>query len=351
MSAMHDCAVGRHSTELGTYCLKRLPSTCTVIIVEHSLIVFDKQGCLENEAPRSGMLKVLSRNMRSFRRHKVTSGGMDELSDDTSFPPNLTSSHNNPMKGLSSDEEKSGHSGELEMVGSSPSSLQNDDSLSSPTSVLPSAQQVLTSGVEEFRISFSKRHKQGAQRDSSSMRFGFLLTDQSDDEPAVFSQRTLPQRQTSFSLFMKKLPGDKTSRNRESPGSNAKENSGLTPGWPLMHNAIGFDRKPVLAPGIERSMSVVNWALQLPGRSRHKGSLTLPRGAVEAQCDKLLGELSSKAFTTSMRSPINMGFARTLQENISTLAQQVECLCLERPCTWFSYDQLKAATSNFSPSE
>jgi hypothetical protein len=51
MSAMHDCAVGRHSTELGTYCLKRLPSTCTVIIVEHSLIVFDKQGCLENEAP------------------------------------------------------------------------------------------------------------------------------------------------------------------------------------------------------------------------------------------------------------------------------------------------------------
>ncbi|CAK9870897.1 unnamed protein product [Sphagnum jensenii] len=213
-----------HSTELGTYCLKRLPSTCTVIIVEHSLIVFDKQGCLENEAPN-----------------------------------------------------------------------------------------------------------------------------QSDDEPAVFSQRTLPQRQTSFSLFMKKLPGDKTSRNRESPGSNAKENSGLTPGWPLMHNAIGFDRKPVLAPGIERSMSVVNWALQLPGRSRHKGSLTLPRGAVEAQCDKLLGELSSKAFTTSMRSSINMGFARTLQENISTLAQQVECLCLERPCTWFSYDQLKAATSNFSP--
>jgi hypothetical protein len=150
---------------------------------------------------------------------------------------------------------------------------------------------------------------------------------------------------------MKKLPGDKTSRIRESPASNAKENSGLTPGWPLMHNAIGFDRKPVLAPGIERSMSVVNWALQLPGRSRHKGSLTLPRGAVEAQCDKLLGELSSKAFTTSMRSSINVGFARTLQENISTLAQQVECLCLERPCMWFSYDQLKAATSNFSPSK
>ncbi|CAM6042853.1 unnamed protein product, partial [Sphagnum compactum] len=215
-----------HSTELGTYCLKRLPSTCTVIIVEHSLIVFDKQGCLENEAPN-----------------------------------------------------------------------------------------------------------------------------QSDDEPAVFSQRTLPQSETSFSLFMKKLPGDKTSRIRESPASNAKENSGLTPGWPLMHNAIGFDRKPVLAPGIERSMSVVNWALQLPGRSRHKGSLTLPRGAVEAQCNKLLGELSSKAFTTSMRSSINVGFARTLQENISTLAQQVECLCLERPCMWFSYDQLKAATSNFSPSK
>ncbi|CAK9235240.1 unnamed protein product [Sphagnum troendelagicum] len=160
----------------------------------------------------------------------------------------------------------------------------------------------------------------------------------------------------------------------------------LTPGWPLMHNAIGFDRKPVVEPVlsptttttttttpgvIERNLSVVNWALKLPGlRSRPNGpkksptklpkGTTLVKGSHQYNQLVLGGELSSKAKfgTTSMRFSVNIDFAAaaaspSLQRNYhvpSTLAQQVECLCLDQPCTRFSYHQLKEATSNFSPS-
>lgn len=302
------------------------------------------------------LLKVLSQNMRSFRRHKVAVGGVDELSDEA-LPPNFTASHT--VKGLSSEEEeKLGHSSDLEMIGSSPSSsLETDDSSSSPTSVLPSAapqQEVTISGTEKFGISSSERQKQGVLRGSScSRRLDFHFADPLDGEAFVSSQVPLPQGKNSFSPCMKKLPGDESSR-KSSPGSEtATESSGLTPGWPLMHNGISFSRKPILCPVIKQSLSVVNWALQLPGISRFDGSLTFPRGSVEAQCNKLLAELSSKAFKTSMRSPGNVGISTrtSSQGNISTLAQELECLHLDRPCTRFSFTELKAATSNFSPSE
>ncbi|CAM6034180.1 unnamed protein product [Sphagnum compactum] len=160
----------------------------------------------------------------------------------------------------------------------------------------------------------------------------------------------------------------------------------LTPGWPLMHNAIGFDRKPVVEPVvspttttttttttpgvIERNLSVVNWALKLPGlRSRPNGpkksltklskGTTLVKGSHQYNQLVLGGELSSKAKfdTSSMRFSVNIDFAAAAspssQRNChvsSTLAQQVEHLCLDQPCTRFSYHQLKEATSNFSPS-
>jgi hypothetical protein len=278
------------------------------------------------------LLKVLSQNMRSFRRHKVAVGGVDELSDEA-LPPNFTASHT--VKGLSSEEEeKSGHSSELEMIGSSPSSsLETDDSSSSPTSVLPSA-----APLEES---------------SCSRRLDFHFADPLDGEALVSSPVPLPQGKNSFSPCMKKLPGDESSR-KSSPGSEtATESSGLTPGWPLMHNGISFSRRPILCPVIKQSLSVVNRALQLPGISRFDGSLTFPRGSVETQCNKLLAELSSKAFKTSMRSPVNVGISTrtSSQGNISTLAQELECLRLDRPCTRFSFSELKAATSNFSPSE
>ncbi|CAK9190169.1 unnamed protein product [Sphagnum troendelagicum] len=306
----------RWSTCLGMYCQKRLPSMCTVVIVEHGLIVFEKQGCLGTECPSKSSLSL----------------------------------HN------SEEEEKSGHSSELEMIGSSPSSsLETDDSSSSPTSVLPSPapeQEVTISGTEKFGISSSERQKRVLRESPCSRRLDFHFADPLVGEALVSSQVPLPQGKNSFSPCMKKLPGDESSR-KSSPGSEtATQSSDLTPGWPLMHNGISFSRKPTLYPVIKQSLSVVNWAFQLPGISRFDGSLTFPRGSVEAQCNKLLAELSSKAFKTSMRSPVNVGISTrtSSQGNISTLAQELECLHLNRPCTRFLFNELKAATSNFSPS-
>lgn len=330
--------------------------TIAAMVGDHWTTFHQSLDALNYDDAEPSLLKVLSQNMRSFRRHKVAVGGVDELSDEA-HPPNFTASHT--VKGLSSEEEeKSGHSSELEMIGSSPSSsLETDDSSSSPTSVLPSPapeQEVTISGTEKFGISSSERQKQGVLRESPcSRRLDFHFADPLVGEALVSSQVPLPQGKNSFSPCMKKLPGDESSR-KSSPGSEtATESSELTPGWPLMHNGISFSRKPTLCPVIKQSLSVVNWAFQLPGISRFDGSLTFPRGSVEAHCNKLLAELSSKAFKTSMRSPVNVGISTrtSSQGNISTLAQELECLHLNRPCTRFSFNELKAATSNFSPSE
>ncbi|KAH9554131.1 hypothetical protein CY35_08G048200 [Sphagnum magellanicum] len=418
--------INGRSASLGTYCLKRLPCTCTVVIVEHGLIVFDKQGSLKNEGPRSGtMLKVLSLNMRSFRRQKKLGArpGTNDLlissssssHHDANFPKfkarggfkEMSYRRLAPYSALRKDDDD-GDDGDGD-----------DDSSTSPTSVLiPSTPQQETvksaaagTHVEEFQIFFSRRqyvkqergvtqsNKESISSTKKKTQLGFLLTTDQfhDNKPAVFSQLPLPHQQdlTSFSLFMKNhmMGADQdgscsgfTSQAAAGMSAGDREKSlWLTPGWPLMHNAIGFDRKPVVEPVlspttttttttpgvIERNLSVVNWALKLPGlRSRPNGpkkSLTkLPKGTTlvkgSHQYNQLVlgGELSSEAKfdTTSMRFSVNIDLAAaaaspSLQRNYhvsSTLAQQVECLCLDQPCTRFSYHQLKEATSNFSPS-
>jgi hypothetical protein len=365
------------------------------------------------DAGSGTMLKVLSLNMRSFRRQKklgARPGTIDLLISSSSH-------HDANFPKFKAQ----GGIKEMSYRRLAPSSaLQKDDddgddgdSSTSPTSVLiastPQQETVKSAAagthVEEFQIFFSRRqfvkqeggvtqsNKESISSTKKKAQLGFLLTDQfHDNKPAVFSQLPLPHQQdlTSFSLFMKNhmMGADQdgscsgfTSQAAAGMSAGDTEKSlWLTPGWPLMHNAIGFDRKPVVetvlnptTPGVvERNLSVVNWALKLPGlRSRPNGpkkSLTkLPKGTTlvkgSHQYNQLVlgGELSSKAKfdTTSMRFSVNIDFAAaaaspSLQRNYhvsSTLAQQVECLCLDQPCTRFSYHQLKEATSNFSPSE
>jgi hypothetical protein len=378
------------------------------------------------DAGSGTMLKVLSLNMRSFRRQKklgARPGTIDLLISssshhDANFPKfkarggfkEMSYRRLAPSSALQKDDDD-GDDGD------------GDDSSTSPTSVLiastPQQETVKSAAagnhVEEFQIFFSRRQfvKQEGGVTQSNMesisstkkktQLGFLLTTDQfhGNKPAVFSQLALPHQQdlTSFSLFMKNhmMGADQdgscsgfTSQAAAGMSAGDTEKSlWLTPGWPLMHNAIGFDRKPVVEPVlsptttttttttpgvIERNLSVVNWALKLPGlRSRPNGpkksptklpkGTTLVKGSHQYNQLVLGGELSSKAKfgTTSMRFSVNIDFAAaaaaaspSLQRNYhvpSTLAQQVECLCLDQPCTRFSYHQLKEATSNFSPSE
>jgi hypothetical protein len=383
------------------------------------------------DAGSGTMLKVLSLNMRSFRRQKklgARPGTIDLLISssssshhDANFPKfkaragfkEMSYRRLAPSSALQKDDDD----------GDDDDDDDDDDSSTSPTSVLiastPQQETVKSAAagthVEEFQIFFSRRkfvkqeggvtqsNKESISSTKKKTQLGFLLTTDQfhDNKPAVFSHLPMPHQQdlTSFSLFMKNHmmgAGQDGScsefTSQAAAGMSAvdtEKSLWLTPGWPLMHNAIGFDRKPVAEPVvepvlspttttttpgvIERNLSVVNWALKLPGlRSRPNGpkkSLTkLPKGTTlvkgSHQYNQLVlgGELSSKAKfdTTSMRFSVNMDFAAaaaaspSLQRNYhvsSTLAQQVECLCLDQPCTRFSYHQLKEATSNFSPSE
>ncbi|CAK9216827.1 unnamed protein product [Sphagnum troendelagicum] len=78
-----------HTTSLGRYCLKRLPCTCMVVIVEHGKIILDRKGRLQAQvAAGSGVLSVLQRTIQSLgRSKKVASGGPDDVPE---YPQRLS---------------------------------------------------------------------------------------------------------------------------------------------------------------------------------------------------------------------------------------------------------------------
>ncbi|CAK9256543.1 unnamed protein product [Sphagnum jensenii] len=73
------------ATALGRYCLKRLPSTCMVVIVENREIILNKKGKLQllQVSTGSTILSVLQRTIQSLgRSKKVASGGPDDILPD-----------------------------------------------------------------------------------------------------------------------------------------------------------------------------------------------------------------------------------------------------------------------------
>ena len=128
----------------------------------------------------------------------------------------------------------------------------------------------------------------------------------------------------------------------------------------------------------DRHMSVVDWALQLPHRNR---DLTKsPERFTEEDYMKMLGEIARDAFRAgsadmkkgSAQMSVKDGAHRankkvkfsleepktreaskldSLEGGKMSLAQRLDILCLDRKCEAFVYDELEAATSNFSPSK
>lgn len=117
-----------------------------------------------------------------------------------------------------------------------------------------------------------------------------------------------------------------------------------------------------------RHMSVVDWALQLPHRS---GDISKPQETAVTEKEdywKRLGEIARDAFgadstqleagsdESSYRANKKVKFSLELPKSREwsshqSLAQWLDTLCLDRKCKAFVYEELKAATSNFSSSK
>lgn len=267
------------------------------------------------------MIKVFRRSMRIGRNKKLGSGRLD-APDDTDKPPlglqkSLSEIPNYQQCTVSDDP-----TGELDMSFGSCSSALHEDYSNSPVSVLPSERRNSTSGFEALRISFSKRRAQGMLK-AAQLRLTaaeteversdmFLLQDQGDTE-MIASTKT----EDSSSPCSKDF---EDARNSE---------DAFVPGWPLLNNTIGFEKeKKKPAPKtLDRELSIVKWALQLPERGQDPSP-------------------SPKEFIKEETESKN----RVRDPNLS-LSEEVDHLCLNRPCTAFAYEDLEAATSGFSQSE
>ncbi|KAG0617363.1 hypothetical protein M758_5G184600 [Ceratodon purpureus] len=310
-------SVGR-TKALGRYCLKRLPCTCTVVILEQGEIIFDKKGRLGVDMTRLDMIKVFRRSMRIGRNKKLGSGRLD-APDDTDKPPLVLQKSLSDLPNHQQSSISNGPTGEYDMSFGSCSSALQEDYSNSPVSVLPSERRNSTSGFEALRISFSKRRAQGTLK-AAQLR---LTNAEAEVER---SDMFLLQHQGDAELTASAKTEDSSSPCSKDFEDAKDSDDAFVPGWPLLNNTIGFEKeKKKPAPRmLDRELSIVKWALQLPERG-HDPSPS-PK-------DFIREETESK---TRVRDP-----------NLS-LSQEVDRLCLDLPCTAFSYEDLEAATSGFS---
>lgn len=346
------------------------------------------------------MIKTLRRSLRSFGRNskKAMNVGFDEGHDD---PPRSGEAFH--MK-LSHGEQSMGyadHNTELEKCYYSDSTL-----------------------FQGFRhSSVMSSPKVEIQRSDMSM-----LDDQHGTQP--FS----PAKSYSVHASPNCNPRDiQTPRISDALDFDAEDL--FIPGWPLMHHAIGFDTvrpdsclpdrpcsdkespapspprspveekstreslesrtpdkvKPPRSPlhrmfsdlkrsfpnQIDRHLSIVDWALKLPSRSKDPSKSPTLMTFSEDLCTKILQEIALDAFRvgsdhvmeeislepsaeagstglsmTGKKEEFSLNVAKTKDEGDNLfLAQTLDSLCSDLKCSKFSYEELEAGTSNFSLSK
>ena len=267
------------------------------------------------------MIKVLRRSMRSIGRNKKLGSGKLDAPDDTDKPPlgpqkSLSEIPNHQQSAISK-----GPNGERDMnFGSCSSALQEDYS-NSPVSVLPSERRNSTSGFEALRVSFSKRRAQGTLK-AAQLR---LTAAEAEVER---SDMFLLQEQADADVISPTKTEDSPSPCSKDFEDARDSEDAFVPGWPLLNNTIGFEKEKKPAPKtLDRELSIVKWALQLPERGHDPSSS--PKEFIKE-------ETESK---TIVRDP-SLSFS-----------EEVDRLCLNRPCTAFAYVSLEAATSGFSQGE
>ncbi|GLJ11954.1 hypothetical protein SUGI_0180910 [Cryptomeria japonica] len=260
---------------LAKYCAQRLPSTSSVVVIDHGKVAFEKDGTL----PISGIVSVCkSLCVNENPPDTTTSSPQDSDSDaqDRQEEQHTESQTDGSENLLSSTES-------FQMVESHVSERVVESDVSNKISV----------GGEETRSSHELPEK--------------LKLSRSTTEPV---SREKPSFRSSFLRI---------------------ESS---PGWPL-RRVVSMDK--ILTPRSNaREMSVVEWALNLPGKRKQ----AITEGTIN-ECGEFESpdQLSSKEIH---KDKIEPGM-----ENLS-LTEKLKLICKIKSCKEFAYKVLQSATSNFS---
>lgn len=351
--------------------------------------------------PGYSVMKVLRRSVRSFGRSNKSKVSVAEVCPDddgtmSTFSSPITVVHDSKEIGVMTEciNDDRISFNDFDSDSSSSSTVLHEDAAGpgSPISVLPSISNRIDgtlSSFEAFRLSYSKRRMEGSisKRRSSSMRVekenlrlahrrrgqpGGMVDEDSAEEldpyPTEACNSDDNESKCSVSNYSREsyiITSGAEGRWQRCPLPDRS----IQKGWPLMHRSLSRDDLNMsFGQTLDRSMSVVNWALQLPHRrldesqcEPNAGSFTLERRTC-ARGGELLNsgsthhpggsnEFSSPQVRLSFSLPhvATQSTERCDPDMVSSLMRQIKRLCCIHPWV-YTYEELDAATSRFSPS-
>lgn len=347
------------SFSLAKFCSKRLPLTCSVIVMQHGQVAFEKEGALKSLGD-SGVLNTIQRTIRSHswkgpghqqadgRRASVSEQlaviemGRDDYGNTPCHWPLPSRLLESPISVLQAYKYTSPHMQASKKMSDVESPL---SAWSSPTDLLTPRYQDCTNtlGSNDVRINKEEplpsrntlwdclvQNKGGQHYGLSECKFHKSFSVQSGPESAL--------EESSFFVSLERPP------DRVGPGPQRDASTnGSSAGWPLLHRSILMTKLNHHRAKSHR-MSVVEWALQLPDRPKE----ILNQHAEFV--DKDLPHISSEGrehHTTGKNTPSKCT-ADAHPCHADTVASKVERLCHKKSCKGFHFEELKSATDNFS---
>eukprot|EP01018_Ginkgo_biloba_P019472 Gb_00853 [translate_table: standard] len=274
---------------LASYCVKRLPSSCSVLLVDNGKVVFEKDGTQSLTGTNSSRVGPLNASQQSVR--KIPYDHLEKHFWNARNPSDTvvaSSPFNRHPRG------QGNIPVEMEVLKSC---------LPLKPVCLFCTSNVRTLGVEEM-----EDHEHEARYSDSASSCDSFRTVSSN--PCHVSQR----EQTGISYVTRKEDGEATS-------DHVSQKAESPSGWPLLNCAIALNKIP--SPrSAARELSVVEWALQLPDRR------ALMTAEVPLKTDITQEDES--------------------REEQHSLTQRLKHLCKSKTCKEFTYQELESATSGFS---
>lgn len=332
----------RSSLSLAKHCVKRLPCSSSVLVVENGKVIFQRCG-RENPSvaekavfPRLGLLNRIRWRIRS-KNCKALNTVVECSLDRTvlTSPRRYDSNEHDKILSLVSD--RNGVENFLvNKVDVCEYNLSEMEILK--RSCLPLKPNCSLCQLDTQTLVASEKKDAGYEViDSASLCDSF--------QGACNLIPSGEGKSDSCAVLNQKVPKGVTSGLITEKGESVS-------GWSLLRGADSLTKLPT-TQSTSKQTSVVEWALQLPTRlTQATGELHLKGQIMQKVCN-----YEHEARSSNEAAPIQAFFKEDgfpcSQQNHSDreencLARRLECLCQSKTCRHFTYQELQSATSGFS---
>ncbi|MCO5568109.1 hypothetical protein L7F22_021805 [Adiantum nelumboides] len=352
------------SFSLAKYCSRRLPPTCSVVVIQQGQVAFEKEGSLRNLGENTaGVLHTIQKTLRTHswknsghhltdvRRASVYSSKSletetvyDEYGNATCPWPLPSRFLDSPVSVLHAYKHPSFQKRLMGPVESPLSALSSPTTLTSDEDAQNNQEKVLHShqSLEQCFAIAEKYYDQLGQCSGALMN---LTSAQPIRDISL--QRSEEKDVKSCTLYQSI---DTSTNGSCLLAEDAAEDDSPHVGWPLLRKHFATDH---VCKSSSRRLSVVEWALQLPDRPKH--TMNQQAELLKYETDghnsspHLSGEkLNHEQQTKQDGSNVCEVDALLPQHYNDALESRIARLSNARPCKQFQLKELQDATNNFN---